>query len=210
MIAMQRRHFNQVLFASAALGTLPATAVELKEGANYRRLPKALPVNVNPGQIEVLEFFAYSCIHCFHFEEPFHQWIGQQDASIVVKRVPVLFSAQFVPMAKLYYSLEGLDWLKTLHTKVFRAIHLDKQKLFTDEAILAWMRQQGVDMQAFENMYRSFGINGKVKRGAQLSTEYEVEGTPALGIHGRFAVPGQGEKTLTIADALIKDLRSKA
>ena len=133
----------------------------------------------------------------------------QQASDVVVKRVPVLFSQQFVPMAKLYYSLEALGWLERLHGQVFTAIHGEKQRLFTDEAIAAWMKQQGADMKAFESMYTSFGVAGKVKRGGQLSTQFEVEGTPALGIQGQFIVPGQGQKTLTVADALIAQLRGQ-
>lgn len=204
---MQRRQFHQALLAAGAVSALPVRALTLEEGSNYRRLPKPLPVNVSSGQIEVLEFFAYSCIHCFHFEEPFHAWIGRQAQDVVVTRVPVLFSEQFVPMAKLYYSLEALGWLEQLHGKAFAAIHVQKQRLYTDEAIVAWIKQQGVDAAAFEKMYKSFGVAGKVKRGAQLSAAFEVEGTPALGIQGRFTVPGQGEKTLAIADELIKGLR---
>lgn len=205
---MQRRHFNQALVISSTLAALPSQAGEdYKEGTHYRRLPKPLPTGVAAGQIEVLEFFAYSCIHCYRFEEPFEAWKSKQASDVVVQRVPVLFSEQFVPMAKLYYSLEALGWLNTYHARAFRAIHVDKQKLFTDEAIFSWLKQQGADLSAFEKMYKSFGIGGKVKRGAQLSAAYEVEGTPALGVHGRYTVPGQGERSLLVADDLIAQLR---
>lgn len=206
---MKRRQFNQSLLLASALGAAPLSALAFDEGRDYRRLAQQVPTQTEAGQIEVLEFFAYSCIHCFQFEAPLHAWIKQQASDVVVKRVPVLFSQQFVPMAKLYYSLEALDWLDRMHSKVFTAIHVDKQRLFTDEAIAAWMKQQGADMKAFQSMYASFGVAGKVKRGGQLSTQFEVEGTPALGVQGQFIVPGQGEKTLAVADALIAQLRAK-
>jgi thiol:disulfide interchange protein DsbA len=206
---MKRRQFNQSLLLASAWGAAPLSAWALDEGRDYRRLAQKVPTQTQPGQIEVLEFFAYSCIHCFQFEAPFHAWMEQQASDVVVKRVPVLFSQQFVPMAKLYYSLEALGWLERLHGQVFTAIHGEKQRLFTDEAIAAWMKQQGADMKAFESMYTSFGVAGKVKRGGQLSTQFEVEGTPALGIQGQFIVPGQGQKTLTVADALIAQLRGQ-
>ena len=203
---MQRRQFNQALVLTSALSALPLRAEEYEAGRHYRALPKPLPTSVQAGQVEVLEFFAYSCIHCFHFEQPLEAWIAKQKPNVVVKRVPVLFSPQFTPMAKLYYTLEALNGLGRLHGRVFSAIHVDKQRLFDDQAIFDWMKQQQVDMAAFDKMYKSFGVAGKVKRGAQLSAAFEVEGTPALGIQGRYTVPGQGDKTLAIADQLIAKL----
>jgi thiol:disulfide interchange protein DsbA len=34
-----------------------------------------------------------------------------------------------------------------------------------------------------------------------------VDGTPAMGVAGRFYIPGQGERTLSIANALIAQAR---
>lgn len=206
---MQRRHFNQALILSAGLASLSTQAASYEEGKHFQTLPKPLPVNVNDGQIEVLEFFAYSCIHCFRFDAPFENWKANQAADVVVKRIPVVFSEQFIPMAKLYYSLEGLGWLDLYHSRIFAAIHVQEKRLYTDVAINNWLKEQGADMSAFNKMYTSFGVNGKVKRGSQLSTEFLVEGTPALGIQGRFTIPGQGEQTLAVADQLIADLRNK-
>jgi protein dithiol oxidoreductase (disulfide-forming) len=40
-----------------------------------------------------------------------------------------------------------------------------------------------------------------------LQEAYQVEGTPALGVAGRFYVGGQGPKTLVIADSLVAQVR---
>ena len=55
---------------------------------------------------------------------------------------------------------------------------------------------------------RNFLIpQGKAKRATQLQDAYQVEGTPALGVAGRFYISGQGPRTLAVADALIAELR---
>ena len=207
---LTRRHLNQALVlgtASAAAGlSLPTLAATYEEGKSYVRLPKPIPTSVQPGQIEVLEFFAYSCIHCFNLEPAFHAWIPKQPKQVVVKRVPVQFSPAFEPMAKMYYSLEALGWLEPLHQRFFNALHVDKQRLYEEAAIIAWVSEQKVDTAAFKKMFASFGVAGKAKQAAQLSNSFLIEGTPALGINGQFTVPGQGEKTLAIADSLIASL----
>jgi thiol:disulfide interchange protein DsbA len=41
-----------------------------------------------------------------------------------------------------------------------------------------------------------------------LTDAYGLEGTPALGVAGQFYIPGQGPKTLQIADELMRGLRA--
>ena len=50
----------------------------------------------------------------------------------------------------------------------------------------------------------------KAQQAVNLQDAYGVEGTPALGIAGRFYLPGQGPRTLVVANALIAELRGDA
>jgi protein dithiol oxidoreductase (disulfide-forming) len=214
---MQRRDFSRSLMAvgaTASVGGLaawstPASAqlTGLKEGTDFVRLGRSVAVDAPAGQVEVLEFFAYTCIHCSDFEPAFDSWAKKQPAHVTVRRVPVRFSAAFEPMQRLYYALEAMNQLDALHAKVFRAIHVDKQNLTTPETITAWVVGQGLDRQKFTGVYNSFGVAGKAKRAAQLQDAYQVEGTPALGVAGRYYVPGQGPRALVVADALIAEVR---
>ncbi|MGH8307468.1 MAG: thiol:disulfide interchange protein DsbA/DsbL, partial [Gammaproteobacteria bacterium] len=52
-----------LLTSSAALA-----ATSFKEGVNYVPVSPPQPTTVQPGQIEVIEFFWYGCPHCFAFE----------------------------------------------------------------------------------------------------------------------------------------------
>ena len=209
---MQRREFSRSVLAMGALAgvtSLPALAqpAGLKEGTDYVRLGRQAPVDSPADKIEVLEFFAYSCIHCFNFEPVFSDWIKQKPAHVVVRRTPVAFNEGFVPLQRLYYTLEAMDLVETLHERAFRAFHVDKLRLTTPEAIADWVAKQGVDRQKFTSMYNSFAVAGKAKRATQLQEAYQVEGTPALGVAGRYYISGQGPRTLVVANALIADLR---
>jgi thiol:disulfide interchange protein DsbA len=215
---MQRRDFSRSLFAVGAtttlggLATLAHTSAQaqiagLKEGTDFVRLGRPAPVDAPAGQIEVLEFFAYSCIHCFNFEPVMAAWIKKKPANVVVRRTPVKFSEAFVPMQRFYYALEAMGLVDTLHERVFKAIHVDKQRLTTPEAIIDWVAKQGVDKAKFASVFNSFAVAGKSNRAAQLQDAYQVEGTPALGVAGRFYVPGQGPRSIAVAEALIAELR---
>lgn len=215
---MQRREFSRSLLAAGAttaLGAATALAFApahaqpagLKEGTDFVRLGRPAPVDSPADKIEVVEFFAYTCIHCYNFEPLFSDWMKKVPGHVVVRRTPVAFNDAFVPLQRLYYALEAMGQVDALHEKVFRAIHVDKQRLTTPEAIATWVAAQGVDREKFTGFFNSFAVAGKAKRATQLQDAYQVEGTPSLGVGGRYYVTGQGPRTLVVANALIADLR---
>jgi protein dithiol oxidoreductase (disulfide-forming) len=209
---MHRRDFALSLMGAGALSLAasPLAALAqagLKEGSDFRRLPQAVAVDVPAGQVEVLEFFSYGCIHCYNLEPALKAWLKQKPAHVVFKRVPVHFNAAFEPLQRLYYALEGMNLLDTLHEKAFQAIHVDRMRLNNADAVADWAAKQGVDRQAFLGMYNAFSMAGKLKRALQLQQAYDVEGTPAMAVAGRYYVPGQADRTLNVLNTLIAEAR---
>jgi len=210
---MQRRAFSQSalgLSALAALGwptLVTAQASAFREGRDFIRLRRPAPVDAPAGQIEVLEFFAYTCVHCRNFVPIFQEWKRTLRPDVVVRHVPVGFSASFEPLQRLYYTLEAMGRVESHHARVFRAIHDERQKLNTPEAIAQWAERNGLDKTQFRQVFNSFAVNARVARATQLQDAYGVEGTPSMGIAGRFYVPGQAARTVQIADALIAEAR---
>ncbi|GGH60880.1 thiol:disulfide interchange protein DsbA [Comamonas phosphati] len=193
---MKRRDFSLAASAAAAsaltLGTSTswAQAAAPKEGKDYVKLAKPAQVNAPAGKVEVIEFFWYNCPHCNAFEPQFAAWKNAVPADVVVHRVPVAFNASFVPQQKLYYTLEGLNLVNTLHAKVFHAIHVERLNLSKEDQIFDWMGKQGVDMAKFKEMFSSFSVANQVRKASQLQQEYDVEGVPALGVAGRYYTDG--------------------
>lgn len=209
---MQRRLLTQAFAASVVAspwvwsGQAHAQAA-LREGSDYRRLARPAPVEAPAGKVEVVEFFSYTCVHCFNFVPVFNQWKKSLGPEVLVKRNPVGFNASFEPLQRLYYTLEALGKLDSHHERVFKAIHEERQRLNTVDAMAQWAERNGLDRNAFVQTFNSFGVAGKARRATQLQDAYEVEGTPALGIAGRFYVPGQAARTVQIANALIQQAR---
>lgn len=197
---MKRREFSMMSAASAAGAlalTLPVTAPALaqgrqfQEGKDYRRLDKPVAPDAPAGKIEVIEFFWYSCPHCNSFEPALDAWVKSAAKDLSVRRVPVAFNASFVPQQKLYYTLEGMGKLDELHTKVFRTIHVDKNRLAKDDDIFAWAaKQPGLDATKFKEVYNSFTVSNQIRRASQLQDAYGVEGVPSMGVAGRFYTDG--------------------
>jgi protein dithiol oxidoreductase (disulfide-forming) len=212
---MQRRVFTQALATSAVAAPLlwpqlASAQAALREGSDYRRLGRLAPVEAPAGKIEVVEFFSYTCVHCYNFVPVFNSWKQTVAADVVVKRSPVGFNAAFEPLQRLFYTLEAMGKLDSHHGLVFKAIHEDRQRLNNLDAMAQWAARNGLNRTQFEQTFNSFGVAGKTRRATQLQDAYEVEGTPSLGIAGQFYVPGQAARTVQIANALIQQTRQAA
>jgi thiol:disulfide interchange protein DsbA len=192
-------------------GALWAQAAKPQEGTEYLTLDKRVNVDAGPGKVEVVEFFWYSCPHCNAFEPRLQAWIKQLPADVSFKRVPVAFRNDFIPQQRLYYALEAMDKVDQLHHKVFQAIHVDRNPLSRDDAILDWAAKQGLDRARFQEAYASFGVTSRARRATQLQDAFKVQGVPALGIAGRFytdgSLAGNMDRALQITDYLIVEAR---
>ena len=214
---MKRRDFSTLATAALTSAWLSPWEAAMAQGNNYKAgtdymvLQKPLPTDVAKGKIEVLEFFWYNCPHCNAFEPTLAQWIKNAAKDVVVRRIPVAFNDSFAPQQRLFFALEALNLLDTLHTKVFQAVHVDKQPLNTDASIQAWAEKQGVDKTKFAETYKSFGMASKLRRAVQLQNDFKVEGVPALGIAGRFytdgSMAGSMERALQVTEALLAQVR---
>ncbi|PWW45559.1 thiol:disulfide interchange protein DsbA/DsbL [Melaminivora alkalimesophila] len=216
---MNRREFSQStvsVLAISALGlplAMPALAqapAPLKEGKDYVRLAKPAPVEAPAGQVEVIEFFWYSCPHCNTFEPTLDAWMKAAPKDLHIRRVPVAFNASFVPQQKLYYALEGMGKLPELHAKVFRAVHVERLPLNKDQAIFDWIAKQGVDAAKFKEVYTSFTVANQVRKATQLQEAYQVEGVPSMGVAGRYYTDGTMAGTMDNVLRVVEQLTAQA
>jgi len=152
--------------------------------SRYVRLDTVQPSDT-PGKTEVLGFFAYSCNHCAAIEPLIERWQPTLPEGVVFRPTPVAFNASMVDMQKLYYTLESLNRLD-LHPKVFIAIHNEKKRLFTAPAMTDWAVAQGIDRARFEAAFKSFSVQVKANRASELGRLYQIEGTPAFGVAGKY------------------------
>jgi thiol:disulfide interchange protein DsbA len=216
---MKRREFGR-LTAVAALASSGVAAPlawaqvqSPKAGTDYQVVNPRAPVEAPAGKVEVVEFFWYNCPHCNAFEPALEAWIKKLPKDVAMRRVPVAFQDSFVPQQHLYYALEAMGLVEKLHTKVFAAIHVERVKLETADAIADWVARQGVDKAKFLDQFNSFSVATKSARATQLQNAYKIEGVPALGVAGRFYTDGSiahsMERALQVVDALIVDARAR-
>lgn len=209
---MKRRDFSAALIGAAALVPPAAQAQGGPiEGRQYIRLSTPVPVSAPPGKIEVIDFFWYGCPHCFAFEPQLDAWARQLPDYVAFSRVPVMFRAEpFTTHQRIFYALEAIGALDTMHRKVFNAVHVSRLPLDKPADISAFMARNGIDATRFMEAFGSFSTQSKLKRANTLVDGYKIDGVPALGIHGRYYTSGVlasgNDKSLPVADFLIQKL----
>lgn len=173
-------------------------------------------VNVNPpqatepGKVEVVEFFAYSCPHCAVVEPMIADWKKTLPSDVMLYSVPIAFNAAMKPLQELFYALEAVG-RTDLHPMVFVAIHQEKKRIFSKDAILKWVESHGVDKTQFAAAMDSFGVRSKVQRADQLAKGYAIQGTPSLAVDGRYLTSpteaGGYQQMIDVADDLVRQSR---
>lgn len=196
--------------ASLALA-LPAGAAPFEAGRDYQVLDPVQPTEVEPGQVEVREFFSYACPHCFTFRPKLHDYLaGEAPEAVALVRVPVTFGRQqWAVLAKAYYAAQEMEVLDTMHQAIFRAIHVDKQRIGDVADLKAVAEANGVNGDDFaKRINGSMLVDMKSRRAGQAVRNYGVRSTPTVVVAGKYRVnprsAGSHERMIQVIDYLVR------
>jgi thiol:disulfide interchange protein DsbA len=215
---MNRREFSLQLAGIAGAAALAGLGLQTVafaqpgapvEGKDYTRLKTPVPVNKD-GKIEVIEFFWYACPHCWAFEPTLEPWAAKLPADVRFHRVPVAFDALKEVHQQIYYTWEALGLVEQMHAKTFRRFHVDRKPIDDEAGMLAFAKESGLDVAKVKSAWESFSVQSKMHAAKQLSDDYDIDGVPMLGIHGRFTTaPSMGGpiNALATTDYLVNVIR---
>jgi thiol:disulfide interchange protein DsbA len=205
---MNKTRRTLIAAMAATMTPIPLRAQLAAQG--YTSLPSALPVE-NPAKVEVAEFFWYGCIHCYKLEPLLEAWLPKLPADAYFRRIPAIFNERWAHDAAIHYAFEALGVLEKLHRPFFDAIHRDRLRTDNPAALGEWLTKNGLDPQKFGTTMKSFGVQSKTKRAAQLTGASRIDGTPALMVQGRYTISADQGRTpegmLANADQLIGAVR---
>lgn len=178
--------FTRRAFMAAALSLFfTAAHAQLAAGKDYVLVQPPQPTD-SGSKIEVLEFFWYGCPHCNNLQPSLEAWLKRKPADVEFRRVPAVFQDSWLPMTRAYYTIEALGLVDKLHDEMFATLHKQRVQLRDANAIFDWAASKGVDRKKFADTYNSFGINGRTQRSIELTRKYDIPGTPALVVDGRY------------------------
>jgi thiol:disulfide interchange protein DsbA len=180
--SLLRRAAWLIAFAACA-----SAQAQITPGKDYRVINPPQPTESGK-RVEVLEFFWYGCPHCNALQPPLRVWLKQKPADVDFRRVPAVFDNSWIPLTWTYYALDAMGVADKLHYDVFAAIHEQKIRLSDHNVLFDWVAKHGVDRQKFAETYNSFGVKSRGMRSIEMTRTYDIPGTPALTIDGKYLV----------------------
>lgn len=182
------------------------------EGKYYETLTTAQGTSSSPDKIEVAEIFWYGCPHCYRFDPYLKRWKAELPDDVSFVRIPVMWNPTNEIHARIFYTAEALGKLDEMHDAIFEEIHRNNRTLTQEADIRAFFGKFGVSSEEFNNTFRSFAVESKLKRARNLTQRYRVQSVPLLVINGKFVVKGDEVKTfddmIAVADELIERERT--
>ena len=200
----------QRLLALAIAGLLScsvALAEMYEEGVHYERIVPAQPTST-VDKVEVLEIFWYGCPHCFRFEPYVERWMRKKPENAQFVRLPGVFRPSWEVGARAYYTAKLLGVFDKLHKPIFTAVHLEKRKLDTEDAMRDFFAENGVDKKDFIKTYNSFAVGTRLRRAKTMTNRYGIDGVPAIIVAGKYRLSaksaGSNAEMLKVINFLVE------
>jgi thiol:disulfide interchange protein DsbA len=183
-----------------------ALAVELVEGVTYKTLKPAVPTNVAPGKVEVVEVFWYACGHCYLLEPKLEAWEKKgKPANVELIRMPAVWNEVLKTHARLFYTIEILG-RPELNNEAFREINVRGNRLDTPDKIEAFFTSRGVAKADFQKAFSGFAVESKLARAIDLNKRYRITSTPTVVVNGKYvtdaSMAGGEDKLFQVINAL--------
>jgi thiol:disulfide interchange protein DsbA len=137
-------------------------------------------------------------------------WAVKLPANVSFRQVPVGFEKPgWMPLARAAHAMQATGDFARLETPLFEAIHKERQPLFDEKSITAWMVKHGVDGAKFTAAYNSFGVTTRMAQNDRMVVSYEIGSVPALVVDGRYNVLGRSfDELLTNTGAVIEKAKA--
>jgi thiol:disulfide interchange protein DsbA len=171
---------------------------KFSEGKEFHRLVPTQPTVGGADKIEVAEFFWYGCSHCYEFESYVNRWAENAPANVRFVRVPALWNPLVRLHGQMYYTEQvlvkngAIDNPGEFRAAVFNEYHRRGNRLTSASAIEALFARHGVSAEDFQNAWKSFEVDQKLRVADDLARRYSISGVPAIVVNGKYRT-GAGE-----------------
>jgi len=95
-----------------------------------------------------------------------------------------------MPHAKLFYALSQMNEIDDLHNLIFEEIHIENNRLDTEEAMIEFLSKSEINTEIFSEKYNSYGTEARVKKASNLVRKYQIDSVPTLVVNGKYLTSG--------------------
>lgn len=185
-----------------AVAATPAATAPYTEGTDYVTLAAPNQRYSSDGKAEVVEVFSYGCIHCSNFAPIAEKLRKALPAGAVFKLLPAPFNSEWLPFAQAYYAAKQLGVLDRTHLALFDAKFNQHYPINSVDELADFYAREGVNRADFVRIANSPEVAAQMKRDLALIQKWQVDGTPALVVDGKYKVTGAKSEEQLAAIAL--------
>jgi len=206
MMSTMQRMILVTCAAFAFLSGSVSAQSEWREGEHYTVINPA--VRVGPtDQVIVTEFFWYGCGHCYTFEPMLQAWKQSLPDGSRLQPSPAMWNDGMKLHAKAYFTAETLGVLDPMHSAIFKAMHVNRNRLASKGAIRELFVANGIPGADFDKAFDSFGVNSQVNQAEARARSAKISGTPSVMVNGKYLIEarkaGSQANMLKIAEYLV-------
>ena len=171
-----------------------ATFLILITSSSYVFAQKYVQISTEKQQesksIIIYEFFWYGCPHCYNLEPTMERIEADLDKDTKIVKLPVALRDSWIPHAKLFYALQQMGKIDEVHNLIFEEIHLEDNRLNTEQQMIDFLGKHGVDTKKFMEKYNSFGTEARIKKASNLAKKYQINSVPTIIVNGKYLTSG--------------------
>lgn len=159
------------------------------------------------GSPGLYNFFSYACGHCYRF----HSSSVELKQKLLAKGyhlydVPVMLDPSHVIISQTYFALDRLGKVEELHEELWHWFLYVEHKWTTTEDvnkdIIAWVKDRGIAEETWVTALHHKDTLAKVEWAQKLAADYQLDGTPAIGVNGKYltspSMAGSNEKCVEL------------
>lgn len=184
-----------------------ASATEPVEGKDYILVKPQAPTSSE--KIDVIDFFSYTCGHCFRLSPLIETWNKQLPQDVHLIRSPVAWDGSSQFLANVYFTFEAMNHLDDLHPAFWQDIMAGK--ITSSDSMNQWLKSHGIEPKTWDEVYESFAVKLSTQQAAQRWQDYQLDATPYIGVAGKYLtaphLAGSRQKTIEVLNWLIEKER---
>ena len=190
---------------------LPVSAQAAVEGKDYTVLPKPIPQQ-QADKIEVLEFFGYFCVHCYHLDPVLLNHTKTFAKDTYLRTEHVVWQPEMLGLARVAAAVDDSGLKRQANSAIFQAVYEQKINLADSATFKQWAQaQKSFDGKKLIAAYDSPASLNRAKKMEELTVAYRIGSTPTVIVGGQYQVKfgndwNAGMKTI---DELVEKVRGE-
>jgi len=176
-----RKKLQQVLLALLLTGFIVPLNYVAAENEIKGKYEVIGPIKKLKGvnQVEMIEFFNYSCGHCYDFLKASKKLHNKFKEKLFHKKYPIYWGQQTALPAKAFYIADGLGIEEKFTQELFDTNFKLQINIFQPRVIQRLSQHHKIEKEIRDGM-RSPAIAAKVNESLALAKEYNANETPTI------------------------------